>query len=78
MALFSLLIADVLSHSSVGWYDNESILLVQYVCLFGLGAPHVFIYWCSGQVMTDEDTILNGLYTLKFYQIVTLSDQNSW
>jgi hypothetical protein len=37
MALFSLLIADVLSHSNVGWYDDEFILLAQSICLFELG-----------------------------------------
>jgi hypothetical protein len=36
MVLPGLSIADVLSYSSVGWYDNESVLLTQFVCLFGL------------------------------------------
>jgi hypothetical protein len=36
MVLSSLFITDVLSYSSVGWYGNESILLAQFVCLFGL------------------------------------------
>jgi hypothetical protein len=42
--LSNLLIADVLSYSSVGWYDDESVILAQSVCLFGLGAPQVFVY----------------------------------
>jgi hypothetical protein len=44
MVLSNLLSADVLSYSSVGWYGDESVLLVQSVCLFGLGAPQVFVY----------------------------------
>jgi hypothetical protein len=39
MMLSSPFIADVLSYSSVGWYDDESVLLAQFVYLFGLGAP---------------------------------------
>jgi hypothetical protein len=44
MVLPGLSIVDVLSYSSVGWYDIESILLAQSICLFGLGAPQVFAY----------------------------------
>jgi hypothetical protein len=44
MVLPGLSIADVLSYSSAGWYDDESLLLAQSVCLFGLGAPQVFAY----------------------------------
>ena len=39
MVLSSPFIVDVLSYSSVGWYDDESVLLAQFVYLFGLGAP---------------------------------------
>jgi hypothetical protein len=39
-----LSILDVLSYSCVGWYDDESVLLAQFVFLFGLGAPQVFAY----------------------------------
>jgi hypothetical protein len=39
--LSNLFIADVLSYSSVGWYDDESVLLAQSVCLCELGAPQV-------------------------------------
>jgi hypothetical protein len=31
MVLSNLFIADVLSYSNVGWYDDESILLVQSI-----------------------------------------------
>jgi hypothetical protein len=41
MVLSSLFITDVLYYSSVGWYDNESVLVAQSVCLFGLEAPQV-------------------------------------
>jgi hypothetical protein len=44
MVLPVLAIVDVLYYSNVGWYDDESILLAQSVCLFGLGAPQVFAY----------------------------------
>jgi hypothetical protein len=44
MVLSSLFIVDVLSYSSLGWYDDESILLVESACLFGLGAPQVFAH----------------------------------
>jgi hypothetical protein len=43
--LSSLFIVDVLSYSSVGWYDDESVLLAQYVCLCGLGGTTSFAYW---------------------------------
>jgi hypothetical protein len=39
-----LSIVDVLSYSCVGWYDDESVLLAQSICLFRLGAPQVFAY----------------------------------
>jgi hypothetical protein len=42
MVLSNLIITDVLSYSSVGWYDDESVLLAQSVCLFGLGR-HKFL-----------------------------------
>jgi hypothetical protein len=44
MVLPGLTIADVLSYSCVGWYDNESVLLAQFICLFRLGAPQVLAY----------------------------------
>jgi hypothetical protein len=44
MVLSSLFIADVLSYSNAGWYDDESVLLAQSVYLFRLGAPQVFAY----------------------------------
>jgi hypothetical protein len=44
MVLSSLFSADVLSSSSVGWYDDESILLVQSIFIFALGTPQVFAY----------------------------------
>jgi hypothetical protein len=44
MVLPDLSIADVLSYSSVEWYGDESSLLAQSVCLFGLGVPQVFAY----------------------------------
>jgi hypothetical protein len=44
MVLPGLFIANVLSYSSVGRYNNESVLLAQSVCLFKLGAPQVFAY----------------------------------
>jgi hypothetical protein len=51
-----LFITDVLSYSSVGRYDNKSILLAQTVYLFGLRAPQVFVYWHIDQTdMTEKD-----------------------
>jgi hypothetical protein len=44
MVLPILFITDVMSYSCVGWYDDESILLAQSVCLFWMGAPQVFAY----------------------------------
>jgi hypothetical protein len=44
MVVSSLLIVDGLSYSSMGWYDDESVLLVLSVCLFVLEAPKVFTY----------------------------------
>jgi hypothetical protein len=44
MVLSGLFIVDVLSYSSVGRYNNESVLLAQSVYLFGLGAQQVFAY----------------------------------
>jgi hypothetical protein len=44
MVLLDLSIVDVLSYSSVECYDDESALLASSVCLFGLGAPQVFVY----------------------------------
>jgi hypothetical protein len=44
MVLSGVFIADVLSYSSVGRYDDESVLLAQSVYLFGLGTPQVFAY----------------------------------
>jgi hypothetical protein len=44
MVLSSLFITDMLFYSIVGWYGDESVLLSQIVCLFGLGAPQVFAY----------------------------------
>jgi hypothetical protein len=35
MVLSSLFIADLLSYSNVGWYNDESVLLAQSVYLFG-------------------------------------------
>jgi hypothetical protein len=73
MVLPYISIADVLSYSSVGWYDDESILLAQFVCLFRLGAPH------DDQAdMAQEDAIQNDLCASKFYQIFILSDHKSW
>jgi hypothetical protein len=37
-----LSIADVLSCSYVGWYDDEFVLLAQSVYLFGLGGTTSF------------------------------------
>jgi hypothetical protein len=72
-----LSIADVLSYSYV-WYGDESVLLAQSVCLFGLGAPQVFAYWQVDQVdMADEEAIQNSISALKFYQIFILSDRKS-
>jgi hypothetical protein len=42
MVLSSLFIVNVLSYSSVGWYDDEFILLAQSVYLFELG-DHKFL-----------------------------------
>jgi hypothetical protein len=42
MVLPGLSITDLLSYSSVGWYDDESVLLAQSVCLFGLGGTTSF------------------------------------
>jgi hypothetical protein len=33
-----------LSYSSVGWYDDESVLLAQFVCLFELGDTISFFH----------------------------------
>jgi hypothetical protein len=41
MVLSGLSIADILSYSYVGWYNDESVL-AQSICLFGLEAPQVF------------------------------------
>jgi hypothetical protein len=78
MVLPGLSIADVLSYSSVGWYGDESVLLAQSVCLFGMGVPWVFAYWHVDQVdMAEEDAIWNGHYASKFYKIFILSDHKS-
>jgi hypothetical protein len=67
MVLSSLFIVDVFSYSSVGWYDDESVLLAQSNCLFGMGAPQVFAYWHVDRVDKDEgDTIWNNICTLEF------------
>jgi hypothetical protein len=42
MVLSSLFIANVLSYSSVGQYDDESVLLVQSVYLFKARGHHKF------------------------------------
>jgi hypothetical protein len=61
---------DVFSYSTVGLYEDESILLAKYVWLFGLWAPQVFAYWHVDQVdMAEEDAILNGLYASNIYII---------
>jgi hypothetical protein len=78
MVLPGLSIADVLSYTCVGWYDDESVLLAQSICLFRLGAPQVHAYLHVDQaVMAEEDSIQNGLYSSKFYQVFILSDRKS-
>jgi hypothetical protein len=58
MVLPGLSIANVLSYLCVGWYGDESVLLAQSICLFGLGAPQVFVYWHVDQAdMPEEDAI---------------------
>jgi hypothetical protein len=42
--LSSLFIADLLSYSSVGRYGDESLLLAQSICLFGLEGTTSFVY----------------------------------
>jgi hypothetical protein len=70
MVLSSLFIADVLSYSSVGWYNDESILLAQSGCLCGLGGTTSFAYWHVDQVdMDEEDAIQNNLSTSNSYII---------
>jgi hypothetical protein len=44
MMLSSLFIVDVLFYSSVGWYNDESVLRAQSVYLFGMGASQIFVY----------------------------------
>jgi hypothetical protein len=67
MVLSSLFIVDVLSYLSVGWYDDEYVLLAQSVCLFGLGEPQYFACWHVDQInMAEDDAIQNGLYALEF------------
>jgi hypothetical protein len=68
--LSSLFIADVLSYSSVGWYDDESVLLVQSVCLCGLGDTTSFANWHVDQIdMAEKDAIQNGLCISNIYII---------
>jgi hypothetical protein len=70
--LSSLFIVDVLSYSSVGWYDDESVLLAQVVCLCGLGGTTSFAYWHVDQAdMAEEDAIQNGLCTSNIYIILS-------
>jgi hypothetical protein len=47
MVLSSLLTADVLSYSSVGWYIDESVLLFQYICfIHAEGTTSFFLLTC--------------------------------
>jgi hypothetical protein len=68
VVLSSFFIVDVLSYTSVGWSDDESVLLAQSVCLCGLGAPQVLPIGQQAE-MVEEDAIQNDLYTSNIYII---------
>jgi hypothetical protein len=74
VVLSSLFITDVLSYTSVGWYDDESVLLAQSVCLCGLGGTTSFAYWLTSRNGWRRCNPKRPLYIKYLYYLITRAD----
>jgi succinate dehydrogenase/fumarate reductase cytochrome b subunit len=75
MVLSSLFIADVLSYSTVWWYDDESVLLAKSVLLIWAWGHHKFLPIDMLIWQTWSKKMRSKMASM--HQIFTLSDHKS-